>query len=332
MSPLFLLAFAASPPVLYDHTAEIMTTRLVVRIALDREEDRPRAQAAVRAVEQELLRLDRLLSEWKPESPFGRLGARPTAPQALPEEAYRLLERALTWSRRTQGAFDPTFASLWGLWRFSDADAARVPTEAQAKARAAKIDYKKVHLDPKRQAVWLEEAGMRLGLGGIAKGYAVDRVVDLLRKRGFANFFVKLGGELYLAGTRGDRPWVAGVQDPRDSEAHFAVLGLKDTAFTTSGDYERYLIKDGVRYHHIIDPKTGYPARGARSVTIIAPRAEDADALSTSVFVLGEAGLALVESLPNTEAIMVTGTGEVRLTSGLAGKVKLKPLAKVVGP
>ncbi|MCA9551885.1 MAG: FAD:protein FMN transferase [Myxococcales bacterium] len=332
MSPLLaLIAIAATPPPMYEHTAEIMTTRLVVKIALASEAERPRAEAAVAAAKEELLRLDALLSEWKPDSPLGRLNEAPTKRVRLPKEALELLQRTLQWSARTGGAFDPTFASLWGLWRFSAEDAARIPTPKEAKARAALIDYTKVIIEG--DEVHLGAPGMKLGLGGIAKGYAVDRVVALLRERGFANFFIKLGGELYLAGTRSDRPWVAGVQDPRDARASFAVLALKDSAFTTSGDYERYLIKDGVRYHHIIDPSTGYPARGARSVTIVAQRAEDADALSTSVFVMGpDKGMALVESLPGVEAIMVTGDGRVLLSSGLEGKVQLRPLAPHSGP
>lgn len=330
LTPL-LLALAAAPPPLYEHTAEIMTTRLVVKVALQDEGQRPAAVAAVEDVKDELRRLDDLLSEWKPESAFGRLNADPTRPVTLTPEALGLLERTLGWSRRTRGAFDPTFASLWGLWRFTPSEAPQIPSAAEAKARAALIDYTKVRIEG--ATVRLGAPGMKLGLGGIAKGYAVDRAVAILRGRGFAHFFIKLGGELYLAGTRGDRPWVAGVQDPRDPRSAFAVLALKDSAFTTSGDYERYLVKDGLRYHHIIDPATGYPARGARSVTIVAPRAEDADALSTAVFVLGpKDGLALVESLPGVEAIMVTGDGQVRLSSGLEGKVQLRPLAPYAGP
>ncbi len=320
-SLLFGLMLAAPPP-MHEHVAEIMTTKLVLRIVLKHEDDRPKAEAAAKAVEAELRRIEALLSEWKPGSPFAKINEAPTRWHTLPEEAQAILQRALQWSERTEGAFDPTFASLWGLWRFHEDEASKIPTPAQAQDRAKLIDYRKVVLDG--ATVRMRAPGMKLGLGGIAKGYAVDRGVRLLRKRGFANFFIKLGGELYLAGRRPDRPWVTGVQDPRDARRHFAMVALENSAFTTSGDYQRYIMVDGVRYHHIIDPQTGYPARKCRSVTIVAKQAEDADALSTAVFVLGATrGLKLVHSLPGIEAIIVDAEGEVHISKGLQGKVRL---------
>jgi thiamine biosynthesis lipoprotein len=322
----------AADPELYEGRAQAMGTELRIDVVLGPKVDRAGAEAAFTAARNEVERLESELSEWRPNSPFGRLNTAPTEGVVLSPEAYGLLERALGWSKASGGAFDPTFASLWGLWRFDAADRARIPTEAEAKARARAIDYRKVVLDPKRQRVRLGP-GMKLGLGGIAKGYAVDRVVDLLRSRGLEDFFVKFGGELYLAGRRGARPWIAGIQDPRDGTRHFAVLALENSAFTTSGDYEHALIKDGVRYHHLIDPATGYPARKCRSVTIVAPRNEDADALSTSVFVLGpEAGLALIKARPGVEVVIVTASGEVVVSPGLQGKVKLGQPIPWTGP
>ncbi|MBI4815358.1 MAG: FAD:protein FMN transferase [Deltaproteobacteria bacterium] len=327
-----LLLFVAAVPTIVERHAAIMGTELVVRVVLQKDSDQRAAETAIDEVEVELRRLEALLSEWKPESVFGRLNAKPTEPVEMPAEAFSLLERSLEWSRRSEGAFDPTFASLWGLWRFDPDDAGRIPTPAEAKARASLIDYRAVTLDREKRTVRMKPR-MKLGLGGIAKGYAVDRVVELLRRRSFENFFVKLGGELYLSGRRGDRPWIAGIQDPRNRESYFATLALENSAFTTSGDYERFLIKDGVRYHHIIDPSTGYPARKSRAVTIVAPRAEDADALSTSVFVLGpEKGMALVKSIPGVEAVIVDSAGKVSVSPGLEGKLSLKPLSAYEGP
>ncbi len=320
---MILVLLLSATPLLYQGRAPVMGTRLEVQLVLASEADRARADADFRAVVDEFARLEALLSEWKPESPIGRLNDAGGRAIELPAEVFGLLTRSLAWSAKTSGAFDVTFASLWGLWRFDPGDEARIPSPEEAKRRAIAIDYRHVVLDEKASTARIT-GGSRIGLGGIAKGYAVSRAVAMLRARGWQNFFVKAGGELYLAGRKGDRPWIAGIRDPR-SEADFAVLALENSAFTTSGDYEHFVMKDGVRYHHIIDPKTGYPGRASQSVTIVAPNSEDADALSTSVFVLGPvAGLKLVESLPGTEAVIITGDGKLVISSGLANKLALR--------
>jgi thiamine biosynthesis lipoprotein len=162
-------------------------------------------------------------------------------------------------------------------------------------------------------------------LGGIGKGYAVDRAAELLRRAGFGNFLIHAGGDLYAAGRRGNRPWRVGLHDPRGAEgATFASIELADETFSTSGDYERFFIQDGVRYHHLLDPDSGLPARACRSVTILARSALTADWASTGVFVLGpEAGMALVEDLPDVEAVIVTAENEVRVSSGLRARLRI---------
>jgi thiamine biosynthesis lipoprotein len=167
---------------------------------------------------------------------------------------------------------------------------------------------------------------MKIGLGGIAKGYALDRAAELLRGRGHEDFLIVAGGQVYAAGRRGGRPWRVGVRDPRGDETDaFALLDLEGgVSSSTSGDYESYFVVDGVRYHHILDPKTGYPARGVRSATVIAPDATLADALSTALMVLGpDRGLALAEEWPEVEAVLVGEGGELHATSGLAGRLEI---------
>jgi thiamine biosynthesis lipoprotein len=166
---------------------------------------------------------------------------------------------------------------------------------------------------------------MRAHLGGIGKGYAIDRAASILRARGLRDFMIQAGGDLYVSGTRGDRPWRLGIRDPRGpADASFAAVDLSDSAFSTSGDYERYFMHGGRRYHHIIDPRTGEPARGTRSVTVAAKTATVADALSTGVFVLGpEAGMALVERLADVDAVIVDENNRVRVSSGLKGRLAL---------
>jgi len=311
-----------------------MGTELQLRLRLPQDKQEAEAQAAFDEALAIATALDLSLSEWKPGSPMGRLNAsKKGGPVVFPEQAFELLSRALAWSDKTGGSFDPSFASLWGLWRFDQGDEAKIPSPEVVRAKIKLINYKKIKLNKKEQSVRLMQAGMKIGLGGIAKGYTVDRVVERLRQLGFKDFFVKFGGELFLAGSHGERPWVVGVQDPRDPTRYFATLALSDLAFTTSGDYEHFLIKDGVRYHHIIDPATGYPAKQVRAVSVVAKDGESADALSTSLFVMGpKRALALVESLPGVEMVMVDSQGKVLVSSGLKGKLKLGEPVAYEGP
>jgi thiamine biosynthesis lipoprotein len=156
-------------------------------------------------------------------------------------------------------------------------------------------------------------------LGGIGKGYAVDKAVAILRTRGFSNFLVQAGGDLYAAGMRGGRPWRVGIRDPRGApDQSFAAVDLSDSTFSTSGDYERFFLYGGRRYHHIIDPDTGEPTRHTRSVTILATSATQSDAIDTGVFLLGpDEGMALIERLPGVEGVIVTAGNEVLVSSGL---------------
>jgi thiamine biosynthesis lipoprotein len=169
---------------------------------------------------------------------------------------------------------------------------------------------------------------MRVNLGGIGKGYAVDRAVEILRKRGLENFMIQAGGDLYVSGQKGDRPWRLGIRDPRGpADKIFAALDLSNGTFSTSGDYERFFLKDGRRYHHIIDVRVGQPARECRSVTLVTDRAVIADALAKGVFILGpEAGMALIERLPHVEGVIVSAKNEVLVSSGLKDRlVRLAP-------
>jgi thiamine biosynthesis lipoprotein len=163
-------------------------------------------------------------------------------------------------------------------------------------------------------------------LGGIGKGYAVDRAVAVLRAAGVRDFLVQAGGDMYAGGINGDVAWRLGIQDPRGPGGEsFASLDLSDATFSTSGDYERFFEKDGVRYHHILDPRTGQPARGVRSVTVVTATATAAEGLSKGIFILGpERGLALVERLPDADAVIVTADNQVLVSSGLRGRLTLK--------
>ncbi len=199
----------------------------------------------------------------------------------------RVIEEGLRIGKETGGAFDISLFPLIHLWGF-DTKTPHLPQESSIQATLKKTGYDKVVCDPYHHRVMLKKTGMGLDLGGIAKGYAVDRAVSLLRAGGLKSFIVNAGGDLYCAGRHLSRPWLIGIQDPDHPRAVIAILSLSNRAVATSGDYENYFVKGGVRYHHILDPATGYPARGLRSVTVLSKTTMDADALATALFVMGK--------------------------------------------
>jgi thiamine biosynthesis lipoprotein len=286
-----------------------------------------RANAAFEAVFAEFERLDATMSVWRTGSDIERLNAaagdRPVPVGADVREVITIARQISEW---TGGKFDITFAALSGLWKFDNQDKdGSVPSPAAIAGRLPFIDYRALQIDDRAGTAFLTRKGMRVNLGGIGKGYAVDRGAAILRSRGFTDFMIQAGGDLYVAGARGDRPWRVAIRDPRGpADAVFASLDLRDGTFSTSGDYERFFIKDGRRYHHIIDPTTGQPATGVRSVTIVADRAVLADALSTGVFLIGgRDGMALIERLPQVEGVIVTDANQVLVSSGLKGRITM---------
>jgi len=288
--------------------------------------------AAVAAFDRAFLefdRLDALMSVWKEGSDILRINA--TAGKsavAVSPEVREVLHASQEVSEWTAGKFDVTFAALAGLWKFDQDIDGRVPDRSQIAPRLPLIDYRGLQIDDRAGTASLARAGMQVNLGGIGKGYAIDRAVTILRGGGLTDFMIQAGGDLFVAGRRGDRPWRVGLQDPRGApDTLFAAIELTDAAFSTSGDYERFFMRDGRRYHHILDPDTGEPALRSRSVTIMAKTSTVADGLSTGVFILGaEQGMALIEKLPDVEGVIVTSDNQVKVSSGLKGRlVQLKP-------
>jgi thiamine biosynthesis lipoprotein len=225
-------------------------------------------------------------------------------PQAVSAELFVLLQRALELSTATNGAFDISYDSVGNLYDFRNRE------KPDALAIAEKLDsvnYQNIVLDDDAQTVRFLKPDMRINLGGIAKGYACEKVVDLLVAAGIEHGLATAGGDTRILGDRRDKPWIVGIRDPNDADAIFTRLALTDEAISTSGDYERFFIEDDVRYHHILSPTDGRPVKGIRSVTIIGPDATMTDGLSTSVFVMGpETGLELIATLPDYEAVIIT--------------------------
>ncbi|HZM96102.1 MAG TPA: FAD:protein FMN transferase [Vicinamibacterales bacterium] len=283
--------------------------------------------ATVKALDKafdEFDRLDALMSTWKEGSDITRLNdAAGKSAVSVSADVREVLHASQEVSEWTGGKFDVTFAALSGLWKFDHDIDGQVPDRSQIAPRLPLIDYRALAIDDRAGTASLTRAGMRVNLGGIGKGYAVDRAATILRDAGLSDFMIQSGGDLFAAGKRGDRPWRVGVQDPRgEPNTLFAALEITDAAFSTSGDYERYFMRDGHRYHHILDPDTGEPASRSRSVSILARSATVSDGLSTGVFILGgEEGMALIEKLPNVEGVIVTAENRVLVSSGLKGRL-----------
>lgn len=235
-------------------------------------------------------------------------------------EVLAVLQLGQRISRQSEGAFNMGLGGLVKLWDL-EAVTPRVPAPAEIKAVLPASTGDVVAISGNQVA--RRDSSVQLDLGGIAKGYAVDRALDVLRAAGLASASINAGGDIGLLGGHGERPWKLGIQHPRKTGELLATLELRDSAIVTSGDYERFFMRDGIRYHHIFDPRTGQPARACQSVSVVAGSVAEADALATAVFVLGPVkGLALLEKLPDVEGLVVDAAGEKEITSGLKDRIQ----------
>ena len=288
--------------------------------------------AAARARVQEL---EERLSLFKPDSELSRLNqAAGAGPVPLSTETLTALGLALRYAHKSDGAFDPTADPLLRLWGLrGNTPTATVPNERDLETTLERVGYAGVRLDPTRGTASLERAGMRIDLGGIAKGYAADAVHERLRTMGAENFMVNLGGDMRMrGGPAAGTPWRLGVRDPFDRARFLGILELDgDWGVATSGNYERFVELEGQRYAHILDPRSGRPVRGMASVTVVAPTAAQADALSTALFVLGlEDGVALLKKMDRCEALFVLDGDppDLRVTPGLQSQFAVDPAWK----
>ncbi|MGI9341467.1 MAG: FAD:protein FMN transferase [Gammaproteobacteria bacterium] len=289
-----------------------MGTRVQIELWHDDADD---AARLIRAGMAEFDRIDAAMSTYRDDSEITRINdAAASGPVEVGAELFELIERALDLSELTAGSFDITYDSVGQLYDYRSNSR---PGEDAIRQSLAKIDYRLVELDADASTIQFAAPGVRINLGGIAKGYACESVIALLRERGVTNALVSAGGDTRLLGDRGNGPWVVGIRDPDDKNGVVTRLALDDEAVSTSGDYERFFDEDGVRYHHILNPSTGHSAGELRSVSVIGPDATMTDGLSTSVFVLGPTeGLALIEQLQDYEAILIDTQHRVRFSTG----------------
>jgi len=291
----------------------VMGTRIFVELWSD---DKATGDQAIDAVMVEMRHIDDTMSTFKPTSEVSKVNdLAAKGPVVITPELFHLLQSAVEYSRITHGAFDITYASVGYLYDFHRHTR---PTAEQIKAALPAVGYQHLLLDPKTHSVRFSQPGVRIDLGGIAKGYSVDRGIEILQAHGIKNALVNAGGDSRVIGDRRGRPWMVGIQNPDRADEIVTRVPVADEAFSTSGDYERYFDEHGVRYHHIIDPRTGDSARKVRSATVIAATATRTDGLSKTAFILGpEEALKIYNSLGDVDAILITPDGHMLYTNGL---------------
>jgi thiamine biosynthesis lipoprotein len=331
---LLLGSVASAAPGKITYTGTAMGTNVSMWIWTDKAAE---ASKASKEVFDEMKRLDAEMSNFKAESEIGQLNANAgVKPVKVSDETLAVIQRSIDISKRSKGVFDISVGAFKGLWKFDeDMDEAcrlgkpecKLPEAKDVDARKKLVNWKDIVVDSKKKTVFLKKKGMAVTLGGIAKGYAVDRCVEILKKAGFTDFMVQAGGDMYVAGSKGDQPWIVAIRDPRGPEGSmFALAPIKDHSFSTSGDYERGFVKDGVRYHHILDPRTGRPATASRSVTIRAKDAFTADAWSKVMFIYGwKDGMDIIkrEKLEDFDVVWVDDKNEIHMTPGIEKDLKI---------
>ena len=325
------------PPVRKDGTIYAETEQMGTRVSINvwvGENSPAQAGAAIEAAFAEIERIEQIMSEWRPSSELSQLNDNAGGPaRPLSPELFEVLQRSKVIAEATDGAFDPTFHAVGQLWHFERG--ARPPAPERIAEKLALVGWQDIELDPNTGVGRLARPGMKIGLGAIAKGYAVDRASQILLQHGFAHHIVEGGGDTYVSGSKGGASWKVGIQRP-DRAGSLAAIPATDRAIVTSGGYQRFLEVDGKRYAHILDPRTGWPldeSASAQSVTLVAANATDADAYATAVAVMGpEKGMAFVEAHPELEAVLVTRSGELLVSQDLRPILVLPPAEQDKAP
>ncbi len=307
---LFNSSFALFSQNTYKQKLTLMGSRFDITVIAENEAE---SDSFIKIAVDEIKRIERLISSWDANSQTSLINKNAgIKPVKVDTELFELIERAIKISKLTDGAFDISYASMDRIWKF-DGSMKKMPSgEAIAKS-VAKVGYRNITLDRKNATVYLEKKGMKIGFGAIGKGYAADKAKKLLQNKGIKGGIINASGDMNTWGTQtnGD-PWKVGITNPLNKNKIFALFPLDNSAVVTSGNYEKYVVFNGKRYTHIIDPRTGYPSSGIVSVSVFSPSAELADALATSIFVMGsDTGLNLINQLTGIECIIVQDDGKI---------------------
>jgi thiamine biosynthesis lipoprotein len=303
-------ALVAHSQVLRKRTTMLMGGRFDITIVA---EDSASAEMHIDTVIREISRIENLISDWIPATQVSQVNANAgVRPVRVDQEVFELAERALELSRLTEGAFDISFAAMERIWKF-DGSMIAMPSPESVRKSVEKVGYKNIVLDKENRTIFLKKKGMKIGFGALGEGYAADRCRDMMLKKGIKAGIVNGSGDMSVWGKQPDgSDWLIGINDPMNPGELFAVIPVLQGAVVTSGSYEKFVMLNGKRYSHIINPATGYPASGLTSVTVFGPSAERANGFSTSLMVMGKkAGLRFLSRFPEYSCLMITDSGKV---------------------
>ena len=307
---LILCSFNGNGQVMRKRTTLLMGGRFDITIVA---KDSLAAEQNIDEVITEISRIENLISDWKPTSQISEVnqnaGIRPVK---VDREVFELTQRAIRFSEITNGGFDISFAAMDRIWKF-DGSMTEMPSAEAIKKSVEKVGYKNIILDSVQSTIFLKLKGMKIGFGALGEGYATDKCRAMMLAKGINAGIINGSGDMSTWGKQPNgKPWNIGITNPFETEKLVAVVPINNGAVTTSGSYEKFVVFDGKRYSHIINPATGYPATGLCSVTVIGSNAETANGLSTSLMVLGKtAGLLLLEKFPEYSCVMITDNGKV---------------------
>jgi thiamine biosynthesis lipoprotein len=300
----------------FKRTLKLMGSRFEITVVAD---NSTQANSYIDAAVEEITRIEKLISSWDSNSQTSEINRNSgVKPVKVDSELFGLIERAIGLSKLTDGAFDISYASMDRIWKF-DGGLTEMPSENDIRASVTKVGFKNIVLDKEKSTVFLKLKGMKIGFGAIGKGYAADKAKSLLIKKGVTSGIVNASGDMNAWGMQPNgKEWKVAITNPLDKNKVFALLPITNGAVVTSGDYEKYVNLNGTRYSHIIDPRSGYPSSGIISVTVFAPKAELADALATSVFVMGkEVGIDRINQLPKIECIIIDDKGNISTSKNI---------------
>ena len=300
----------------YKETMKLMGCRFDITVVANSKE---KAEFAIQTAVTEITRIEKLISSWDTHSETSAINTHAgIRPVQVSKELFDLIERCLSISKLTSGAFDISYASMDNIWKF-DGAMQSMPSPEAIKNSVEKVSYKNIVLNKSDQTVFLKRKGMKIGFGGIGKGYAADKAKELLLAQKVPAGIINASGDLNAWGKQADgKDWKVAITNPLNKNTVFSWMPIHNAAVVTSGNYEKYVEFNNIRYSHIIDPRTGYPSSGVRSVTVFTKNAELADALATSLFVMGiDVGLNFINQLKGVECVFIDSTNKIHRSKNI---------------